>query len=198
MKNQITLVLVCLFLYVSNAQDMAIETKSVSIENIISYVIENMGKNSEQDSLSPKNITFLIQSAPNGLAIEDKVILKQTFKLISKRLSEEDSITIISYSGINGVVLEKTSPKALKKIMYALENYKSSIKVLHSDGIQLAYTYAQENFEEDTSSTVVMIRNPKASSTSYIQNAEAPKKKSNMVLITAIGLLPEIISLIKD
>jgi hypothetical protein len=198
MKNQITLVLVCLFLYVSNAQDMAIETKSVSIENVISYVIENMGKNSEQDSLSPKNITFLIQSAPNGLAIEDKVILKQTFKLISKRLSEEDSITIISYSGINGVVLEKTSPKALKKIMYALENYKSSIKVLHSDGIQLAYTYAQENFEEDTSSTVVMIRNPKASSTSYIQNAEAPKKKSNMVLITAIGLLPEIISLIKD
>jgi hypothetical protein len=198
MKNQITLVLVCLFLYVSNAQDMAIETKSVSIENVISYVIENMSQNSEQDSLSPKNITFLIQSAPNGLAIEDKVILKQTFKLISKRLSEEDSITIISYSGINGVVLEKTSPKALKKIMYALENYKSSIKVLHSDGIQLAYTYAQENFEEDTSSTVVMIRNPKASSTSYIQNAEAPKKKSNMVLITAIGLLPEIISLIKD
>jgi hypothetical protein len=198
MKNQITLVLVCLFLYVSNAQDMAIETKSVSIENVISYVIENMGKNSEQDSLSPKNITFLIQSAPNGLAIEDKVILKQTFKLISKRLSEEDSITIISYSGINGVVLEKTSPKALKKIMYALENYKSSIKELHSDGIQLAYTYAQENFEEDTSSTVVMIRNPKASSTSYIQNAEAPKKKSNTVLITAIGLLPEIISLIKD
>jgi hypothetical protein len=198
MKNQITLVLVCLFLYVSNAQDMAIETKSVSIENVISYVIENMSQNSEQDSLSPKNITFLIQSAPNGLAIEDKVILKQTFKLISKRLSEEDSITIISYSGINGVVLEKTSPKALKKIMYALENYKSSIKVLHSDGIQLAYTYAQENFEEDTSSTVVMIRNPKASSTSYIQNAEAPKKKSNTVLITAIGLLPEIISLIKD
>ncbi|WP_028871222.1 hypothetical protein [Psychroserpens burtonensis] len=118
--------------------------------------------------------------------------------MISKRLSEDDSITIISYSGINGVVLEKTSPKALKKIMHALENYKSSIKELHSDGIQLAYTYAQENFEEDTSSTVVMIRNPKASSASYIQNAEAPKKKSNTILITAIGLLPEIISLIKD
>ncbi|TXE17320.1 hypothetical protein ES692_10065 [Psychroserpens burtonensis] len=198
MKNQITLVLVCLFFYVANAQDMAIETKSVSIENVISYVIETMGKNSEQDSLSSKNITFLIQSAPNGLAIEDKVILKQTFKLISKRLSEDDSITIISYSGINGVVLEKTSPKALKKIMHALENYKSSIKELHSDGIQLAYTYAQENFEEDTSSTVVIIRNPKASSASYIQNAEAPKKKSNTILITAIGLLPEIISLIKD
>ena len=198
MKNQITLVLACLLFCVANAQDMVIETKSVSIENIISYVIENMDMNSEQDSLSFKNITFLIQSAPNGLAIEDKVILKQTFKLISKRLSEDDSITIISYSGINGVVLEKTSPKALKKIMHALENYKSSIKELHSDGIQLAYTYAQENFEEDTSSTVVMIRNPKASSASYIQNAEAPKKKSNTVLITAIGLLPEIISLIKD
>lgn len=198
MKNQITLVLACLLFCVANAQDMVIETKSVSIENIISYVIENMDMNSEQDSLSSKNITFLIQSAPNGLAIEDKVILKQTFKLISKRLSEDDSITIISYSGINGVVLQKTSPKALKKIMHALENYKSSIKELHSDGFQLAYTYAQENFEEDTSSTVVMIRNPKASSASYIQNAEAPKKKSNTILITAIGLLPEIISLIKD
>ena len=198
MKNQITLVLACLLSYFANAQEMAIETKSVAIENIISYVIENIDRNSEQDSLSLQNMTFLIQSSPNGLSIEDKVILKQAFKLVSKRLSEEDNISIIAYSGINGVALKKTSPKDLKKVMYALENYKSSIKELHEDGIELAYAYAKENFEEDAINTVVMIRNPNAANVIATQNTATPKKKNNTILITAIALLPEIISVIKD
>jgi len=198
MKNQITLVLACLLSYFANAQEMAIETKSVAIENIISYVIENIDRNSEQDSLSLQNMTFLIQSSPNGLSIEDKVILKQAFKLVSKRLSEEDNISIIAYSGINGVALKKTSPKDLKKVMYALENYKSSIKELHEDGIELAYAYAKENFEEDAINTVVMIRNPNAANVIATQSTATPKKKNNTILITAIALLPEIISVIKD
>jgi hypothetical protein len=183
---------------VSQGQEMAIETKSVAIENVISYVIENIDRNSQNDSLSVKNITFLIQSSPNGLSIEDKVILKQTFKLVSKRLSEEDHISIIAYSGINGVSLKKTSPKELKKIMHALENFKTSVKELHIDGIELAYNYAKENFEEDAINTVVMIRNPNAANANITQSTAAPKRKNNTILITAIALLPEIISVIKD
>jgi hypothetical protein len=198
MKNQITLTLVCLLSYAVSGQEMAIETKSVAIENVISYVIENIDRSSQGDSLSIKNITFLVQSSPNGLSIEDKVILKQTFKLVSKRLSENDHVSIIAYSGINGVSLKKTSPKELKKIMYALENFKSSIKELHIDGIELAYAYAKENFEENAINTVVMIRNPNAVNAINTQNSVVPKKRNNTILITAIALLPEIISVIKD
>lgn len=198
MKNQITFALICLLSYFANAQEMAIETKSVAIENVISYVIENIDRSAEKESLSIKNMTFLIQSSPNGLSMEDKIILKQAFKLVSKRLSEDDNISIIAYSGINGVTLKKTSPKDLKKIMYSIENFKSSIKELHADGIELAYAYAKENFEEDATNTVVMIRNPNAATTITTQNTAAPKMKNNTILITAIALLPEIISVIKD
>lgn len=101
-----------------------------------------MDRNSKQDSLLLKNMTFLIQSSPNRLSIEDKVILKQTFKLVSEQLSEEDNISIIVYSRINGVALKKNIFHRLEKLIHILENYKSSIKELHEDGIELAYSYA--------------------------------------------------------
>ncbi len=56
MKNQITSVIICLLSDVANAKEMAIATKSVAIENIVSYVIEKKDRYLEQDSLSLKKI----------------------------------------------------------------------------------------------------------------------------------------------
>ncbi len=54
--NQITSVVICLLSDVANAKEMAIATKSVAIENIVSYVIEKKDRYLEQDSLSLKKI----------------------------------------------------------------------------------------------------------------------------------------------
>ena len=77
---------------------------------------------------------------------------------------------------------------------------KSSVKEFHDDGIALAYEFANENFMEDAVNTVIMIRNPNAATIEQatVQNTKAPKVKNNVVLITAMALLPEIISVIKD
>lgn len=184
----------------SQAQEKNIETQSVSIENFIGFIVEHYKLNVE-DASESKNITFLIQASEYN-SIEDAVILKQAFKLLSKRLAEDDVLSIVTYSGINGIALNQCPSKELKKILYVIDNLKESIKEFHDDGIELAYTHTKENFIEDAVNSVVMIRNPNASkdlvSNSNPKISKKTKKKSNAVMLTAIALLPELIAVIKD
>ncbi|WP_299335360.1 hypothetical protein [uncultured Psychroserpens sp.] len=206
MKNPITLVVVLLMSYLATAQDMNVETKSVSINNLISFIVDAIENKDEDLEYDNEHYIFLIQTPVSELIAEDKVILKQALNLVSKRLVATDNISIITYSGFNGIALKKTSSKDLKEIMYVVEHLKpSSIKELHKDGIELAYNYAKEQAEEDVLSTVVMIRNPKTmiarsdvTTAKPVVTASEGSKNNNAVLLTAISLLPQIISVIKD
>lgn len=84
--------------------------------------------------------------------------------------------------------------------MYTINNFKSSIKEFHQDGIELAYKYAKENFDEEAINSVVMVRNPNISSenNNTLLMPVKPQKKNNAVLITAISLLPELLAIIKN
>jgi hypothetical protein len=205
MKEVATLLFLLLFIALGNAQEIKIKTESVSLENLIPFIAENY---SSQESATLHNITFLIQVGNTGISNDDKVILKQAFKLLSKRLTKNDLISIIGYSGINGLALEQASPKKTKPILHTINNFMSSINEFHKDGIELAYTYAKQNYSEGAVNTIIMIRNPNASSGAVVNQITesesiptetlAPKSKNNAVLLTAITLLPEIISIIKD
>jgi len=201
MKTFITLIFVVFTIAPSIVQEKNIETFSVSIENLIPFIVDNYASSFNDESAN-KNLTFLIQVSGVGLDIESKIILKQAFKLLSKRLTENDNISIVTYSGFNGVALKQTSPKNLKKILFAINDFKSNVKEFYKDGIELAYAYTKKNFKDDAINSVIIIRNPNASISDTAYNNSAvtiqPKKKNNAVLITAISLLPELIAIIKN
>jgi len=201
MKTLITLIFVAFTITPSIAQEKNIETFSVSIEDLIPFIVDNYAINKNDES-AIRNLTFLIQVSNQKLDVESEIVLKQAFKLLSKRLREDDIISFVTYSGFNGIALKQTSPKDLKKILFTINNFKSSVKEFHKDGIELAYTYTRENFIEEAINSVIMIRNPNASlNVSAYNNSAAsvkPKKKNNAVLITAISLLPEILAIIKN
>lgn len=201
MKIFTTLIFVAFVIPSSIAQEKNIETHSVSIENIIPFIVDNYAIKGNGEQVA-KNLTFLIQMPETELDGESKIILKQAFKLLSSRLAENDNISIVTYSGFNGIALKQTSPKDLKKILFVINDFKSSVKEFHNDGIELAYNYTQDNFDEDAINTVVMIRNPNVLlGNSAYNNAslvEPPKKKNNAVLITAMSLLPELLAIIKN
>ena len=207
MKTRITILITALFFAVTEAQEKHIETKSVSIENFINFIIEEYP--TVTDSIPVRNITFLIQSHGDNFSIEDKVVLKQAFKLLTSRLTAQDTISIISYDKINGQILNWTDGTQSKKLMYAIENPKSSIKFLETDGIELAYKNAKEKFTESSENSVVMIRIPKPKVEFQLRQKESivaenkaeakPEKgRNSAVVLTAIALLPEIIKVIKD
>lgn len=200
MKHLLFTIGILLFSYTVTSQDKNIETKSVELDNLINFIVEQIDRKTEASEAPLDNITFLLETPLNGLLIEDKVILNQAFKLVSKRLTEDDYISILTYTGFNGIALNQTSPKDLKAILYTIDNLKSSVKEFHEDGIELAYEFANENFMDDATNTVIMIRNPNPANGEQVaaENTKAPKVKNNVVLITAMALLPELISVIKD
>ena len=200
MKHFIITFGLLLFSYTVTSQDKNIETKSVELDNLINFIVEQIDRKTEASEAPLDNIIFLLETPLNDLITEDKVILNQAFKLVSKRLTEDDYISILTYTGFNGIALNQTSPKDLKTILYTIDNLKSSVKEFHEDGIELAYQFANENFIDEAVNTVIMIRNPNAANGEQVavENTKAPKVKNNVVLITAMALLPELISVIKD
>lgn len=199
-KTLFTIALVLFFSITIHSQEKNIETESVKLDNLISFIIENYSI--QTDSTETKNITFLIETYADSFNTEDSVILKQALRLLSKRVTEEDRISIVSYSNFSGIVLNQAEANNLKKLLYAIEHPKSSVKTFEEDGIELAYNFAKENFIEDAKNSVVMIRIPNRAqevSEAKAQDSDKKvKKKSNAVVLTAIALLPEIISVIKD
>lgn len=202
MRTFIITMLILLNATVSKGQERNIETKSVSLENLITFIVENYAIRNT-DTEQTKNLTFLIQVPQVNNTSQEGIILKQAFKLLSSRLDEENKISIVTYSGVNGVALKQTSPKNLKKILYTVDNLNSSVKEFHEDGIILAYKYANEIFNEDAINTVVMVRSSTVSSSvsnhqSVTNTNKSKRVRNGAVLITALSLLPELISVIKD
>lgn len=213
MRTLTTILLVVMALQNGLAQEKKIETKSVLLDDFISFIAENYSQqtndedNESVEVFESKNITFLIETPRRNPSQEDIISLKQSFRFLSKRLSETDNISIVAYSGMNGLVLAKTSPKSLKKILHALDNFKAQIDKECRDGIAYAYEYVDKIHEDLAYNTVVMVRNPNPSPLSYVSTnttsnvvEDSPKSKKNggTIILTAITLLPEIIAVIKD
>jgi len=195
MSKKNLLVFVLLITAFIQAQEKNIKTQSVDIDNLISYVVENY-KSKKSSEVTPKNIVLLIQFN-NDFSEEKKIILKQSLKLMSSRLSENDKISILTYYGINGVVMKQTNATKIKKILKSVIDFNESIKEMHKDGIDFAYKYANDHFDEDAINSIIMVRN--SNHTPIAANSKQGKKKrNNIFLLTAISLLPEVLSVIKN
>jgi hypothetical protein len=202
MKTLFTLILSTLIIGTSIAKQNDIETKSVEINNLISFVVDNY----DAEDLEDRNITFLIQTKNDQVDGENLVMLRQSFKLISERLSENSTLSLVTYNKINGIALPTTSAKEEKLILHTLTDLKGSIAEFYSDGIALGYQHAEQNYNDTMQNIVVMIRMSIKAESDIVdiskdeQNAKKLKKKqkTNALLITALALLPELINVIKD
>lgn len=200
MKRLFTFVFALMISIAGHSQEKNIETESVTLDNLITFIVEHYSIN--PDSTETKNITFLIETYAENFNTEDSVILKQAFKLLTKRVTEDDLISIVAYSNFNGIALNQTEATDVKKLLYVIEHPKSSVKTFEEDGIELAYEFAKENFVEEAENSVVMIRIPnrisEVAKTDVKDSNKKVRKKSNAVILTAITLLPEIIAVIKN
>ncbi len=201
MKALTILLFVVFGITIGNAQKQSIETQSVSIDNIINFVAQNYDYQDESTQ-ETNTITFALQVSNSAIATEDLVILKQAFKLLSERLNEDNTISIITYFGFSGVALKQTSARELNNIYKVLGNLKEKIADFKEDGIELAYQYAKDNYIEEANNTIIIVRNSNASKPDLAKMSLKEKKKikrkkrNKVILSTAAGLLPELIALL--
>ncbi|AUC81269.1 hypothetical protein [Lacinutrix sp. Bg11-31] len=216
MKTVLTLFVTLVSLTSLSAQN-SIETQSIALDHLITFVANHFPKevttdnantkSNAEDKTKTKQISFILETSKTNFSSEDKIILQQAFKFLTTRLIKEDKVSVFVYSGQNGMLLDRVSAKEIKKMLAVINDVKSSITEKHNDGIAMAYQQAQEDYSETADNMVVMVRNPNVSTNktetskvdvTSVKEQITKSKGSNVVLLTAITLLPELISIIKD
>ncbi|PYG29482.1 vWA domain-containing protein [Pelagimonas varians] len=102
------------------------------------------------------NLVFLIDTSGSMDQPNKLPLLKQSFRLMLGQLSEEDSVSIVTYAGSAGRVLDPTPASDRDTILAALDNLKAGGGTAGQAGLQQAYATAKEMAEEGDVSRVIL------------------------------------------
>ena len=83
-------------------------------------------------------------------------LLINSFKLLLDTLGENDTVSIVTYAGSAGTVLEPTPANERSAILAAFDRLRAGGSTAGAAGLELAYNKAQENFDEDGVNRVIL------------------------------------------
>ena len=104
------------------------------------------GREVARDKRPPSNLVFLVDVSGSMESPNKLPLVKQCLRLLTQQLTESDQVSLIVYAGNAGEVLPSTSGDNKKKILGALDRLEAGGSTHGSQGIQLAYRTATENF----------------------------------------------------
>ena len=104
----------------------------------------------------PSNIVFLIDTSGSMRAQNKLPLLINSFKLLLNTLDEDDTVSIVTYAGSAGTVLEPTPANEKSKIKAALNRLRSGGSTAGAAGLELAYDKALESFDKDGVNRVIL------------------------------------------
>lgn len=108
------------------------------------------------DTLPPNNLVFLIDVSgsmdmPNRLPL-----LKSAFRLLVNNLRAKDSVAIVVYGGVTGVMLNTTSGEEKETILKTIDELIPGGNTPGESGIKLAYSVARNHFIKGGNNRVIL------------------------------------------
>ncbi|MCK3779598.1 VWA domain-containing protein [Ensifer sesbaniae] len=96
---------------------------------------------------APKaNLVFLIDVSGSMDEPDKLLLLKGAFRLLVEKLRPEDTVSIVTYAGNAGTVLEPTTVKDKAKILAAIDTLQPGGSTAGAEGIDAAYALAEKAF----------------------------------------------------
>ncbi len=102
------------------------------------------------------NIVFLIDTSGSMNRANKLPLLINSFKLLLNTLDEDDTVSIVTYAGRAGTVLEPTPASDKNKIKAALNRLRAGGSTAGAAGLELAYQKAEENFDDEGVNRVIL------------------------------------------
>lgn len=102
------------------------------------------------------NLVFLIDTSGSMDAADKLPLLKRAFGLLLDQLSDNDTVSIVTYAGSAGVALEPTPANQKAKILAAIDQLNPAGSTAGSQGIELAYRLAEEAKISDGTNRVIL------------------------------------------
>jgi Ca-activated chloride channel family protein len=120
------------------------------------YYINLSSKKLNLDTLPPSNLVFLIDVSgsmdmPNRLPL-----LKSAFRLLVNNLRDKDSVAIVVYGGVTGVMLNCTSGGEKEKILKVIDELEPGGNTPGESGIRIAYREARNHFIKEGNNRVIL------------------------------------------
>ena len=120
------------------------------------YFINLSARKLNLDTLPPSHLVFLIDVSgsmdmPNRLPL-----LKSGFRMLVSNLREKDSVAIVVYGGVTGIVLQTTSGAQKDTILKTIDALEPGGSTPGESGIRLAYSLAKKHFIPGGNNRVIL------------------------------------------
>ncbi len=106
--------------------------------------------------LPPTQLVFLIDISASMDMANRLPLLQSAFKLLTSNLRSQDSVTIVVYGGVTGIMLQTTSGDEKDKIYKAIDELTPGGYTPGQSGIQLAYNVAKQHFIPGGNNRVIL------------------------------------------
>ncbi|MES0825012.1 vWA domain-containing protein [Ruegeria sp. SCP11] len=110
----------------------------------------------EIEDRPPLNLVFLIDTSGSMQNANKLPLLKQSFRLLLSELRPEDQVSIVTYAGSAGQVLEPTATSERTKILAALDQLEAGGSTAGQAGLQQAYQVAESMASEGEVTRVIL------------------------------------------
>ncbi len=106
--------------------------------------------------MPPSNLVFLVDVSGSMNRPNKLPLLKSALHIMVDQLREEERISIVTYAGQAGLVLESTPGYEKERIRQAIDRLQAGGSTAGEQGIQLAYRIAQQNFIPSGNNRVIL------------------------------------------
>ncbi len=138
-------------------------------------------------AMAPRaNLVFLIDVSGSMDEPDKLPLLKSAFRLLVEKLKPEDTVSIVTYAGNAGIVLEPTAIKDKTKILSAIDTLQPGGSTAGAQGLEAAYDLAQRAFVKGGVNRVMLATdgdfNVGPSSDEELKTVIEAKRKSGIFL----------------
>ena len=120
------------------------------------FYINLSSKKLNLDTLPASNLVFLIDISGSMDMTNRLPLLKSAFRLLVNNLRAKDSVAIVVYGGITGIMLNTTSGAEKDSIIRAIDELQPGGSTPGESGIKMAYTVAKRHFIKGGNNRVIL------------------------------------------
>ncbi len=102
------------------------------------------------------NLVFLLDISGSMNQPDKLPLLIKSFRLLLQKLNPDDTVSIVTYAGRAGTVLEPTKASNKSAILDALNNLRAGGSTAGAQGIERAYALAKKSFVKDGVNRVML------------------------------------------
>lgn len=120
------------------------------------YYINLSARKLDLETLPPSNLVFLIDVSGSMDMTNRLPLLKSAFRMLVNNLRAKDSVAIVVYGGVTGIMLNTTSGAEKDSILRAIDELTPGGATPGESGVKLAYSVARNHFIKGGNNRVIL------------------------------------------